>query len=30
MEGKKDFGEGVAYWKFLNLLEDINILIKKF
>lgn len=27
--GKKDFGEGLAYWEFLNKLEDINELIKK-
>ena len=28
--GKKDFGEGPAYWEYLNALDDIEILIKKF
>ncbi|EMR74754.1 hypothetical protein MBGDF03_00918 [Thermoplasmatales archaeon SCGC AB-540-F20] len=27
--GKKDFGEGPAYWEYLNNLDDINILVDK-
>ena len=30
INGKKDFGEGLAYWEFLNSLEDIELLIKQF